>query len=171
MDVSVASLFFAMLALTTLTGSVLFGFAMVRRGDAAGLEASAALMIAWLIAATAVAGSLYYSEVVGFEPCKLCWWQRIGMYPLVLVLGVAALRRDSGVWRYALPLTLAGLGVSTFHYLLQQFPTLGGGGCSATAPCNAAYVWEFGLVSIPFMAGVGFFSISVLLLSIRRSSP
>ncbi|MDX1620573.1 MAG: disulfide oxidoreductase [Nitriliruptorales bacterium] len=170
MDVPVANLFFAMLTLASLIGAGGVGIMLVRGGEQPFLDAPMAISLAWLVAATATAGSLYYSEVVGFEPCRLCWWQRIGMYPLVLVLGVAALRRDAAVWRYALPLTVAGLGVSTYHYLLQNFPSWGTGGCSATTPCNAAYVWELGFISIPFMAGAGFLTISLLLLAARKAA-
>jgi disulfide bond formation protein DsbB len=86
------------------------------------------------------------------------------MYPMAIVLLVGAIRREFQVKYYALPLALIGLGISIYHYTLQTFPALeGGGGCDPSNPCSAKYVDIFGFVSIPFMAGAGFIVISVLL--------
>lgn len=171
MDVQVASTFFALLAFAALIGSGLLAYALATGRGLELLDPTSATALAWLVAATCVGGSLYYSEVVGFEPCLFCWWQRIAMYPLVVILGVAALRRDAEVWRYGLPLSAAGFGLAAYHYFIQHFPDVGGGACSASVPCTAAYVWEFGFVSIPFMAGAGFLSTSLLLLVARRTAP
>jgi disulfide bond formation protein DsbB len=130
-----------------------------------------ALPLAWLVATVATAGSLYYSEVVGFEPCRLCWYQRIAMYPLVPLLGVAALRRDDAVRWYAGPLVAVGAAVAAYHAWLQAFPAEGGSAfCTLTVPCTTRHVWEFGFVSLPFMALTGFVTIGVLLL-IARAAP
>ncbi len=118
---------------------------------------------AWLVALVATAGSLYLSEVAGLVPCRLCWYQRIAMYPLSAILGVAFLRRDTGVWRYALPLTLIGLSISTYHALVQLRPALEVAPCEGEVPCSAQYLKVFGFVSIPWMAGGAFLLISVLL--------
>ncbi len=80
------------------------------------------LYLAWLVAIGAMAGSLYFSEVRSFVPCALCWWQRILMYPLVPLLGIATFRQDAQIWRYALPLSTVGLATSTYHYLIQKVP-------------------------------------------------
>jgi len=82
------------------------------------------LYFAWLVSIAATVGSLYFSEVRAFVPCALCWWQRILMYPLVVVLGVATFRQDLLAWRTALPLSVIGLGTATYHYLLQKVPGL-----------------------------------------------
>lgn len=122
------------------------------------------LYLAWLMAVVATLGSLYYSEVRFFVPCSLCWWQRILMYPLVIVLGVATFRQDSGIWRYALPLSGIGLATSTYHYLVQKVPGLSGpAACAAGVPCTVEYVNYFGFVTIPFQAGVAFLVITVAL--------
>jgi disulfide bond formation protein DsbB len=128
--------------------------------------------LAWGTAAVATAGSLYYSEVAGLVPCVLCWYQRIAMYPLVLVLGVAFVAADRRVWRYGLPLSLVGLVIAAYHVLIQFQPALDAGTCSAAAPCTARYVAVYGFVSIPVMAGSGFLLLSALLLTLRsvRSS-
>lgn len=122
------------------------------------------LYLAWLAAIVATSGSLYFSEVRHFVPCALCWWQRILMYPLVPVLGVATFRQDVGVWRYALPLSVLGLGTSTYHYLIQQVPGFAPpASCASGVPCNVQYIDWFGFVSIPFLAGLAFLIITVCL--------
>lgn len=127
-------------------------------------------LIGWggAVALVATLGSLFLSEVVGFTPCVLCWYQRIAMYPLAVILGIAALRSDIGVRRYVVPLLGVGAALSTYHYLMQHFPELSASSCSASAPCTAAWVWEFGFVSIPFMALACFATIAWLLLAGRE---
>ena len=125
------------------------------------------LLAAWLTALVASVGSLYYSEVVGFPPCLLCWYQRIAMYPLVLVLGVGFLRDDAGAWLYGLPLSVVGLGIAGYHVLIQHRPALDVGACDAAAPCTVRYVAAYGFISIPVMAGFGFLLISALLITLR----
>jgi len=115
------------------------------------------------VAAVATAGSLIYSEVIHFVPCRLCWFQRIAMYPMAIVLLVGAIRREAVVKYYALPLALGGALISIWHYLTQIFPSLEGGSCDLNNPCSSKYVDALGFVSIPFMAGAGFIVISVLL--------
>lgn len=119
------------------------------------------LLGAWLVAAMAMAGSLYFSSS-GLEPCELCWYQRIAMYPLVAVLGVGVLRRDTGVWRYALPLSLAGLAISIYHAVIQLQPDLSATECAIGVPCTMRYFAVFGFVSIPWMAGAAFLWITTL---------
>ncbi len=113
------------------------------------------LWLAWAMAAIAMAGSLYYSEVAGFPPCEYCWYQRIAMYPLVLILGIAAVRRDYGIRRYVLPLASVGGFIALYHYAVERFPDIQVGSCSVIS-CSVAWVWKFDLVSIAFMAFVCF---------------
>ena len=90
------------------------------------------LAAATLIAAVATAGSLYFSEVLGLLPCELCWYQRVLMYPLVVVIGVAALENRVGAYRTALPLSTAGIAVAAYHSYLQvavESTTCTVGGC------------------------------------------
>ncbi len=115
------------------------------------------------VAVIATAGSLYLSEVANFVPCRLCWYQRIAMYPLVPVLGVAVWRRDPGVRFYALPLTVIGGSISTYHVLLERFPSLEGGLCEVANPCTLIWVERFGYLTIPTMALSAFAFIVVLL--------
>lgn len=122
------------------------------------------LMLIWAQAFIAMAGSLFYSEVMGYIPCELCWYQRILMYPLIIIYGLAALKKDIQI---ALPgLILSGIGmfVSLYHYLVQKVPSFQemGGSCSGGVPCNAVYVNYFGFVTIPFLALIAFVVIFVL---------
>jgi len=136
------------------------------RGLFAG-RAALPIGAAWLTALAATTGSLYFSNVVGLLPCELCWFQRIFMYPLVLVLGVGLLRRDAGVWRFALPISAVGLVISGYHVVLQYNPALELTTCSTGTPCSMRYLAVYGFVSIPVMAGAAFLLISLLLLVVR----
>ena len=122
-----------------------------------------ALTFAALVAVGSIAASLYYSEVAAFPPCPLCWYGRIAMYPLGVILLVAAITRDRGARIYAAPLALIGGGIGVYNYLLHLFPGLESGACSVEASCATPYVWEFGFISIPFM-GIAAFAFILLLL-------
>ena len=161
--------FFAVLALGSLViGCWSVAAALVPGADGRARQLRPALLpLALAIATVSTAGSLYYSEVAGYLPCEMCWYQRICMYALMPVLAVALVRRDRwGGW-YALPLAVAGLGLSVYHYQLQLFPGQGST-CDAEAPCTYQWVDSLGFVSIPFMAGCGFIGVAGLaLLSLR----
>ncbi len=127
------------------------------------------LYLAWLVALTATLGSLYFSEVRGFVPCTLCWYQRILMYPLVILLGIASYRQDRGVTVYALPLTVLGGAVSIYHVLEQKIPGFGAPAlCRVGVPCSAAYINWLGFISIPVLALTAFTLITLLLLAVQR---
>lgn len=129
------------------------------------------LTFAWLVAIAATAGSLYYSEIRRFMPCELCWYQRIFMYPLVLLLGLAVYRLDTGIRPYALAMSVVGGAISLIHYLEQKVPAFHPTACDATPiPCTTQYVNYFGFVTIPFMALVAFALITAALLALPRKS-
>lgn len=121
------------------------------------------LLLIWTQALIALLGSLFYSEILGYVPCELCWAQRIFMYPLVIIYGVALIKRNSII---ALPgLILSGIGmlISVYHYAIQKLPSLHDAGGSCTiVPCNLQYVNYFGFMTIPFLAGLAFLIIFVL---------
>jgi disulfide bond formation protein DsbB len=121
------------------------------------------LKLAWLVAAAAMAGSLYLSEVRHFPPCVLCWYQRIAMYPLVLVLGIAVIRRDLAIRIYAIPLALVGMGISIYHYQLERFPDQETIACSTSVPCTTIWFEQLGYITIPMMALSAFALICVVL--------
>ncbi len=114
------------------------------------------------IAATAMAGSLYYSEYVGFTPCDLCWYQRIAMYPLAVLLGVTLVSRGRLAPVYVVTLAGAGLLISIYHYQLELFPDQAQICTGSAVSCTVRFVEEFGFVSIPFMAGASFLSVLLL---------
>jgi disulfide bond formation protein DsbB len=128
--------------------------------------------LALLVAATATAGSLYYSEVVGFTPCELCWFQRICMYPLVAVLAVGVLRRrDRAAGWYAAPLVAVGAPLGLYHWLVERVPSLASStSCSLAAPCAVPYFEELGYITLAFMAMSAFVLIGALLLVDRAWS-
>ncbi|WP_124726970.1 disulfide oxidoreductase [Staphylospora marina] len=124
----------------------------------------AGVYLAWVTALAATGGSLYFSEILGFIPCSLCWVQRIFMYPLAIVLGIAAYRRDRSIIPYALPLSVIGGCVSLFHYLLQKVPSMAlTFPCRVGVPCSQNYIDWFGFITIPFLALTAFIMITVFL--------
>lgn len=121
--------------------------------------------VALLAAMIAMCGSLFFSEVLGWIPCELCWFQRILMYPLTVILAVGLLRDDRGVHWYALPLSITGMGVSLFHYL-EVLKVIPPSPCSGGVPCSIDYINIPGFLSfvkIPFLALTAFTIISVML--------
>lgn len=112
----------------------------------------------------ALIGSLYFSELAGFPPCTLCWYQRIAMYPLVLIFAIGILRSDKNAWYYAFPLTLVGWMISLYHNLLyyniipKSIET-----CKAGVSCTTNYIEWFGFVTIPLLA---FASFTVVLIAL-----
>ncbi len=170
--VQVYNTFLALLALLALIAAVSLTTYRIWRGpDAAGsISNPAVLWVAWLVATVATVGSLIYSEVIHFVPCRLCWYQRIAMYPMAVILLVGAIRKEVAARFYALPLALAGLAIAIWHNIVQLVPGAEGASCDPSVPCSAKYVDVFGFVSIPFMAGAGFTLIAVLLLFYVRPS-
>lgn len=123
-----------------------------------------ALPLAFGVAAVATLGSLYYSIFVDLVPCELCWYQRILMYPLVAILGISWWRRDRGVALLAVPFLVLGAGVSTYHFLVERYPSLAEGvECTVGIPCNVPYFTEAGFVTLAYMALSGFLAIGALL--------
>ncbi len=114
-----------------------------------------ALWLACAVAIAATLGSLYFSEIADFVPCKLCWYQRIAMYPMALVLPIAAIRRDRDIFVYARALAIAGLLIAAYHVWIQWFPG-DSNLCEFNNPCSATWVEAFGVVTIPQMAFIAF---------------
>ena len=125
----------------------------------------ALLYTAWVVALVAMVGSLFFSEVMQLPPCVLCWYQRIAMYPLVLIIGAGIVMRDRRVKFYALPVALAGLSVAVYHNLLYYglipdsvTP------CTQGISCTSVQIEWLGFITIPLMAADGVCLISVCLL-------
>jgi disulfide bond formation protein DsbB len=126
--------------------------------------------IAWAVSLVATLGSLYYSQVAGLIPCTFCWYQRIAMYPLVLIIGAGILKRDSGVKAYALPLSIAGAAVGVYQVLLQQGWVKDIEACSAIANCAVKRAVLFHSVTIPMMSLLAWILI-VTTLAIYKQDP
>jgi disulfide bond formation protein DsbB len=167
-------LFFALLAFLALGGSAVVLIARltganVGRQLLAGL-APLGLAIPALVTSVSMIGSLYFSESVGYRPCVLCWYQRIAMYSLAIVLVIAAIRKDRGIAPYAMALAGVGVVISGYHWLLEQWPSIDTGSCSADAPCSVPYFQVFGFVSLAFMAFCAFVTVLVFVGVVSRQN-
>ncbi|MDR4949016.1 disulfide oxidoreductase [Neobacillus cucumis] len=128
------------------------------------------LLLSWIAAIIATLGSLYFSEVMHFIPCTLCWYQRIFMYPLAIILGVAFYRNDQGIYRYVLPLSIIGMLISGYHTLLQKLPYLQQFEmCTTGVPCSKDYINWLGFITIPLLAFIAFTIITVCLVVLARN--
>lgn len=123
---------------------------------------------AWIIVLLSIAGSLFFSEVMQLPPCILCWFQRIAMYPLLLIIGAGIVTRDAKMNIYALPLCLVGLAVAVYHNLLYYgFIPESIAPCAEGVPCNAVQIELFGFITIPLMGLVAFAAITLCLIFYR----
>ncbi|HET6872672.1 MAG TPA: disulfide oxidoreductase [Sporolactobacillaceae bacterium] len=121
------------------------------------------LYFAWVVALIATLGSLYFSEIAGFIPCKLCWFQRICMYPLSIFLGVACFRNDRRIAAYILPLTILGGLFSILHISEQKLGVLKCM-CTVGVPCSGEYIHWLGFITIPMLALTAFILITIALI-------
>lgn len=124
--------------------------------------------LALLVSGAAMLASLYYSEIAHFTPCEFCWYQRIAMYPLAVILLVAVVSRDFIGRRYTFAISVIGLAISVYHYQMQLFPEQTSV-CAGGVSCTARFVDEFGFVTIPFMAGCAFLTVVLLHVAEWRS--
>ena len=123
---------------------------------------------AWLLALLSAAGSLFFSEVMDLPPCVLCWYQRIAMYPLVLIIGIGIITKDVRWKVYALPLALIGLALAVYHNLvyygvIPESLTP----CTRGVSCSERQIDWFGVVTIPLMGLMSFLIISLMILIYR----
>lgn len=119
-----------------------------------------ALLTAWV----ATGGSLFFSEVLRWIPCTLCWYQRILMYPISIILAVGLLRRERGIHWHVLPFSLLGIAMSLYHYLLQKTDWFPPPPCFGSVPCTVDYINLFGFITVPFLALMAFLIISVMMI-------
>ncbi|OGE76314.1 MAG: hypothetical protein A3C85_01495 [Candidatus Doudnabacteria bacterium RIFCSPHIGHO2_02_FULL_48_21] len=128
------------------------------------------LYIALALAICATLASLYASEALGWEPCVLCWYQRIFMYPLVVILAAGTLRKTRDLEYFVLPLSLMGLALSLYHSLLQygiipeQFSP-----CTSGISCTIPYHIAFNFLTIPLLSFITFAAITVCILIYRKA--
>ena len=123
----------------------------------------------WIIACVATLGSLFLSEIMGMKPCVLCWWQRIFMYPLVVILLVGLYPLDRNVVRYALPLAVIGCLFAVYHYLLYiGIIPEGLAPCDQEASCKEVNLELFGFITIPMLSILSYIVIIGLLVMFRK---
>lgn len=119
--------------------------------------------IVLIIASSATAGSLYMSNIMGFEPCLLCWYQRIFMYPLVLLAGTSVLLRKDDLDEYAIPFIIIGGAIALYQMVLQVAGDILPSGCGNDVPCTLAYISELGYITIPVMAFTTFLTMGIII--------
>ncbi len=120
----------------------------------------------WVIASASVLGALFFSEVMELPPCLLCWYQRICMFPLVLILPAGLFPFDPKIIRYALPLSMVGGAIAVFHVLLVAgIVPESATPCRQGVPCSETQIEWFGFVTIPLLSVVAFAAICVLLIA------
>ena len=127
------------------------------------------IFIAFLTSLIATLGSLFFSEVMNFVPCSLCWYRRIFMYPLVFIFLANLLYPDKSVLKYSLPLVIVGLGISIYHNLLilKIIPeTLSP--CVQGVPCSVDYLNWFGFITIPSLSFIAFLTIFIALIAYKK---
>lgn len=123
------------------------------------------LYIAWVTALASMVTSLYFSDVLGFAPCVLCWYQRIAMYPLVLIIGIGIVKKDRNFYNYALPLSLVGGAIAFYQNLLYyKVIPISLAPCISGISCTAEYIKLFGFVDIPLLSFISFLIVTVSLL-------
>jgi disulfide bond formation protein DsbB len=163
MDVRVAENFFGLLTiaanavtvvvLAVALGSITSTGRALRDRLALALGGAAPGLLA-VVALTTMAGSLYFSEVAGFVPCRYCWFARICLYPLaaLFVTALALRGRAATVRPFAVPLAAAAIAVSGYHYMLEWYPKLETSACDLAAPCTAVWFRAFGFASLAWMS-------------------
>lgn len=129
------------------------------------------LYLAWTISFLSVAGSLYFSNVLGFPPCVLCWYQRICMYPLILILGVGIVKKDKNVFMYAWPLASIGWLISLYHNLLYyRIIPESLAPCVNGISCTTKFIQYWGFITVPLLSFAGFTVIIISLIIHYRSN-
>lgn len=152
---------------------VLIVLAIVRRGKTSGAFLSFfrrhAIVISFIVALVAMAGSLFYSEVAGYDPCKLCWYQRILMYPQVVLLLVALIQKRKDITDYSLVLSIVGALIAGYHYLGQlSITSLPCSVVGFSASCSQRFVLQYGYITIPVMA-FSAFVLMIILMTLKRT--
>lgn len=129
------------------------------------------VIAAWLVATLATIGSLFFSEIAKFTPCTLCWYQRIAMYPLVVILGMAIVRGQRRAPTGTLALATIGVALAAYHVVLEWVPSIDTGACAVSAPCTLVWFRAFGVFSLPTLALTAFLLILTLLLVRDPNEP
>lgn len=122
------------------------------------------ILLCFVVASVATMGSLFFSDVMGFVPCNMCWYQRIFMYPLVIIFLMNILYPDDKVYKYAFPIVLVGLLFAIYHNLLM-FGLIPESAvpCASGVPCSTEYINWLGFITIPFLSLISYLVLFLLL--------
>ncbi|WP_332648491.1 disulfide oxidoreductase [Lysinibacillus sp. 54212] len=119
------------------------------------------LLIIWVVSLIATLGSLYFSEIRGYEPCEMCWYQRILMYPIVLMSTVAYIQKNARIALTTAVFACIGGSISLYHYGIQKLDFLSDSAPSCgIVPCTGQYINWLGFITIPFLALTAFIIIA-----------
>ena len=145
---------------------------MTERDKAHALSAFPLLYSAWVISLLATLGAIFTGEVLGQVPCQLCWYQRIAMFPLALLLGVACLNGDTRVGRYASPLAAIGAALALWHVLVfYEIAPTAIEPCGQGPSCRSADMTVLGVLPLPVLSLVAFAAVFALLQLVARRGP
>jgi disulfide bond formation protein DsbB len=169
-DITLTNNFFSVLtviaqgAIILLMGSFLLHSKKREAGIVLQFFAQNAVLFAFIVALISTLGSLFYSEVVGFDVCKLCWFQRVLMYPQSIILGLALIKKDKKVLDYSIALSIFGILIALYHYLLQLgiAPSVACPIVGYSAGCAGRFVMNFGYITIPMMSVTAFGLITLI---------
>lgn len=129
------------------------------------------LYIAWTCALLATIGSLYFSEIQDFPPCVLCWYQRVAMFPLLIILTVGILIKDKRLHFYTLPVSIIGLIISVYHNLLYyKIIPESISPCVQGVSCMTKYIEWFGFITIPLLSLLSFAIITFCMIIFQRNN-
>jgi len=158
----------------TVIGQIIIGLAIIslviRNGKPIRWFGQHAILFSLIVALIATLGSLFYSEIAGYEPCKLCWFQRIFMYPQVIILGIALWKKNGVSTIYnSIALSAIGAVIAGYHYLLQigVAPELPCGAVGYSVACSQRFVMNFGYITIPTMALTAFVLILLFMFTMK----
>jgi disulfide bond formation protein DsbB len=175
--VSITNFIFSLLTILSqlIIGLIILGI-ITSKKNFLNFFSQKAIIFSFVIALGATLGSLFYSEIIGFEPCKLCWFQRIFIYPQVILFAIALLKKNENqklVIYNGLSLSIIGALISLYHYILQIGVTssLPCGATQYSISCSERFVMEFGYITLPMMALTAFiFIITLLYLKIKNQN-
>ena len=179
MPLTIVTLFDQILTLLTIIGQIIIAAVIIsiiifrkRKNPLLNMISKNGTISALVVAIIATAGSLFYSEVAGYTPCTLCWYQRILMYPQVILLSVAFLTKDKKISNYILPISVLGAIIAAYHYLLQVgvAPAVVCSAVGYSDSCSQTFVLNYGYITIPMMSLTAFSMIIAYMLVQRKYS-
>lgn len=178
-DITLTNNFFSILTIIAqasillLAGAILLYKRKKEAGSVLRFFAQNAVLFAFIVATISTLGSLFYSEVVGFDVCKLCWFQRILMYPQSIILGLALIKKDRKILDYSIALSIFGILIALYHYLLQLgiAPSVACPIVGYSSNCASRFVMNFGYITIPMMSLTAFTLITLIGFSKRYLRP